>query len=156
MLCFSINLPYGLAYNTVRFVRVGAPCCFLELIDQLQKPICGTVGPSFAAFLEPLAHRHNVGSLSLFYGYCFGRFPCELAQLVTRPYSRRRSTRYSYRLHDFSVTMPRCYKDVHVNSSFPCTARFWHSLPIKWFPLTCDLNGFTSRINIYFLSVGSF
>ena len=45
----------------------------------------------------------------------------ELAQLVALPYSCRRSTSYYDRLRDFSVTIPRCYKDVNVNSFFPCT-----------------------------------
>ena len=34
-----------------------APGCYMELLDKLQKRICRTVGPSLAAFLEPLAHR---------------------------------------------------------------------------------------------------
>ena len=72
--------------------------------------ICRTVGPSLAASLEPLAHHRNVASLSLFYRYYFGRCSSELAQLVPLPYSRARSTCYSDRLHDFSVTIPRCYK----------------------------------------------
>ena len=33
-----------------------ASSCFLELLDKPQKQICRTVGPSPAAFLEPLAH----------------------------------------------------------------------------------------------------
>ena len=37
-----------------------APSCYLELLDKLQKQICRTVGPSLAAFLEPLAHHRNV------------------------------------------------------------------------------------------------
>ena len=69
-----------------------------------------TVGPSLAAFLEPLAHRQNVASLSLIFR--FGRYSSELAPLVPLPYSRGRSTLYSDRLHDFSVIIPRCYKDV--------------------------------------------
>ena len=80
----------------------------------------------------------------------------ELAQLVPLPYPRGRSTRYSDRLHDFSVTIPRCYKDVYVNSFFPRTARLWNSLPIECFPLTYDLSGFKSRINRHLLTVGSF
>ena len=48
-----------------------------------------------------------------------------------------------------------CYKDVYVNSFFPCTARLWNSLPIECFPLTYDLSGFKSRINRYLLIVGS-
>ena len=54
-------------------VWVGAPLCYLELVDKLQKRICRTVGPSLAASLEPLAHRQNVASVSLFYRYYFGR-----------------------------------------------------------------------------------
>ena len=37
-------------------VWAGAPSCYLELLDKLQKRICRTVGPSLAASLEPLAH----------------------------------------------------------------------------------------------------
>ena len=104
-------------------VWAGTPSFYLELLDKLQKRICRTAGPSLAASLEPLAHRRNVASLSLFYRYYFGRFSSELAQLVLLPYSRGRCARYSYRLHDFSVTIPRCYKDVYANHFFPRKAR---------------------------------
>ena len=97
---------------------------FLHLL-----PVLSLYGPSLA-------------SLSLFYRYYFGRCSSELGELVPRPYSRGRSTRYSDRLHDFSVTIPRCYKDVYVNSFFPRTARLWNSLPIECFPLIYDLSGF--------------
>ena len=59
-------------------VWAGAPSCYLELLDKLQKWICRTVGPSFAASLEPLAHRRNVASLSLLYRYYFARCSSEL------------------------------------------------------------------------------
>ena len=130
-------------------VWAGAPSCYLELLDKLQKRICRTDGPSLAVSLEPLTRRRNVASLSLFYRYF-------LAELVPLPYSQGRSTCYSDRLHDFFVTIPRCYKDVYVNSFFPCTARLWNSLPIECFPLTYDLSGFKSRINRYLLTVGFF
>ena len=68
-------------------VWAGAPWCYLELLDKLQKRICRTFGPSLAASLEPLVHRQNVASLSLFYRYYFGRCSSELAQLVPLPYS---------------------------------------------------------------------
>ena len=68
-------------------VWAGAPSCYLELLDKLQKRICRTVGPSLAASLEPLAHRRNVASLSLFYMCYFGRCSSELAQLVPLPFS---------------------------------------------------------------------
>ena len=125
-------------------VWAGAPSCYLELLDKLQKRTCRTVGPSPTASLEPLAHCRNVASLSLFYRYYFGRCFSELAQLVPLPFSRKRSTRYSDRLHDFFVTIPRCYKYVYVNSFFPRTARPWNSLSIECFPLTYYLSGFKS------------
>ena len=104
----------------------------------------------------------NGASLSLFYRYYFGRCTstctsklAKLAELVPLPYSGGKFTCCSDRLHDFSVTIPRCYKDVYVNSFFPCTARLWNSLPIECFPLTNDLNCYKSRINKH-LTVGSF
>ena len=118
-------------------VWAGSPSCYLELLDKLQKQIGRTVGPS------------------LFYRYYFGRCSSQMAQLVPLPFSQRRSTCYSDGLHDFSVTIPRCYKDVYVNSFFPCKTRPWNSLPTECFPLTYDLSGFKSRINRHLLTVGS-
>ena len=126
----------------------AAPNCYLELLDKLQKRICRPVGPSLAVSLEPLAHRRNVASSSLFCRYYIGRCSSELAQLVPLPYSRGRSTRCSDRLHDFSVTIPRCYKNVYVDSFFLRTAKLGNSLPIECFPLTYDLN-------LHLLTVGS-
>ena len=137
-------------------VWTGGPSYSLDLLDKLQKRICRIVGPSLAASLKPLAHLRNVANLGLFYRYYFGRCSSELAQLVPLPFSRGRSTRYSERLHDFSVTIPKCYKDVYVNSFFPCKAKLWNSLPIECFPLTYDLSGFKSRIKRHLLIVGSF
>ena len=125
--------------STIRFcieywchVWAGATSCYLETLDTLQKQLCRTVVPLLGGSLEPLAHRRNVASLSLFYRYYFGRCSSELAQLVPLPFSQGRSTRYSDRLHNFSVTIPRCYKDF--NNFFPHTARLWNSLPIECFP----------------------
>ena len=125
----------------------------MEVLDKLQKRICGTVGPSLAASLEHFANRGNVTSLRLFYRYYFGSCSSELAQLAPFPYSRGRSNRYSDRLHDFSVTIPRSYKGVYVN--IPRTARLWNYLPIECSPLTYDLNSFKSRINKHLLTVDS-
>ena len=105
-------------------VWAGAPSCYLELLNKLQKWICRTVGTSLVASPEPLAHRRNVASLSLFYRYYFGRCSSELAQLVPLPYSRGRSTCYSYRLHDFSVTMLQGCLCQHFLSSHSYTLKF--------------------------------
>ena len=37
-------------------IWAGAPSCYLDLLDKLQKRICRIVGPSLAPSLEPLAH----------------------------------------------------------------------------------------------------
>ena len=123
---------------------------------KLQKRICRTFGPSFTASLEPLACCQNIASSSLFYRYYFGRCLFELAQLVPLPFFQGKSTCYSDRLHDFSLIIPRCYKNVYVNSFFPRTATLWSSLSIECFLLTYDLNDFKSRINRHLLTVGSF
>ena len=137
-------------------VSAGAPSCYLDFLDKLQKRVCRIVDPSLAASLQPLGDHRNVASLSLFYRYYFGKCSSELAQLVPLSFSRGKPTCYSDRLHDFSVTIPRCYKDVYVKSFFPRTAKLWNSLPIEYFPLTYDLSGFKFRINRHLLTVGSF
>ena len=109
------------------------------------------VGPLLAPSYEALAHLWNEASLSLSYSYYFGRGSSELGPL---PSSCIRSTRYSNRLHDFSVTFCTCCKDVYVNSFFPHTARHGNSLPAEHFPFTYDLNGSTCRVNEYFFPWG--
>ena len=76
--------------------------------------------------------------------------------MVPLAYSRGRPTCYFDRLHNFSVTIPRCYEDVYVNSLLPSTARLWNCLPIECFPLTYDLSGFKFRINRHPLTVRFF
>ena len=130
-------------------VWAGAPNYYLELLDKLQKWICRTIGPSVAASLERLAHCRywNVGiTYHLFYRYCFVICLSELAELVPLPYSQGWSTSCSDRFHDFSVTIPKFYKDDYINNFFPHTARLWNYLHIEWFPLAYDLNGFKSRV----------
>ena len=130
LLCISIILQCGHACS---HVWAGAPDCYFELLDKLQKRIRRTVGPSLAASLEPLIHRRNVARLSLFYTYYFSRCSSELDEIVPLSYSRGTSARYSDKLHDISVTIP---------SFFPCTARLWYSLSTECFPFCYDLHGF--------------
>ena len=87
--------------------------------------------------------------------YYFGRCSSELAKLVPLPYSHRKLTPYSDRLHDFPVVIPRCYKDDHVNSFFPATFGLCNSVPTKCFSLTCDLNDHNFRGNGTLLFLGS-
>ena len=125
-------------------IWAGAPSCYLEFLDKLQKQIYRTVGPSLAASLEPLGHHRNMVSLSLFHRYCFGRCSSELAHLVPLPFSRGLLV---ILLDCMNFLSPRCYKDVYFNSFFPHTARLSNYLPLECFSLTYDLSGFKSRIN---------
>ena len=122
-----------------------------RILDELQKWICRTVCPSLAAYLEPLAHHQNLASLSHYLVdvhlnclNCFHFLILEGGLLVI------------LMMHCFSVTTPRYYKGVYVNSFFPLTARLGNSLRKECVYLTYDLSGFKSRTNRHFLTLGSF
>ena len=131
-------------------------CCYLDMLDKLQKRVCRTFGLSLTACFEPLAYCRNLASLIPFYRYYFGTCSLELAEMVPIPHSCGTSTRYSNRLHDLSVTIHRCFKNVSVNHFFSHTARHWKYLPEESFSLTYDLNRFKYRFNRYFSSLGPF
>ena len=76
-----------------------------------------------------------------------------MAQLDPLPFSQGRSTRYSDRLHDFSVTIPRYYKESMSTVTFLAQLDS-NSVPIECFPLIYNLNGVKSRINRNLLTVG--
>ena len=124
--CFVSLQIYHVALHGILLSCLG--WCSLLLLRNVKKQICRTVGSTLAASLEPFPHRWNVTSLRVFYRYYFGRCSSELAQVLPFPYSWGIYTRYSDRLHNFSVTVPRCYKDVFVNSFFLRRARLWNSL----------------------------
>ena len=115
LLYTSINLPYDHLWNTV--VLHG-----LELLVATWNCWISNKLVPFPCCLS-LTLGQNVANLSLFYRYYFGRCLFELAQLVPLPYSQGRSDFYSDRLHDFSVSNPRCYNNIYVNSFFVHTAR---------------------------------
>ena len=62
----------------------------------------------------------------------------ELAQLVLVPCSCGRSPRYSYRLHDFYVTIPRYFENVFGNSFFPCRSYTLELFACKMLSLTSN------------------
>ena len=137
--------------------RLGwCPQLLLGIVRQATKTDMQDCWSSTCCFSWNLGSSSKCGQLKSFLYYYFGRCSSKLAQLVPLPFSWGRSTDYSNRLHDFSVTIPRCYKDIYVNSFFPRTAKLWNSLPIECFSLTYDLSGFKSRTNRHFLTVGSF
>ena len=155
LFCISINLLYHHAWNIV----VLSGLRFLAATWNCYISYKNIYAGLFVLHLLPLlnfAHRQNVASLSFFYRYCFGRCLSELFQLLPLPFFWGRSTCYSDTLHDFSATLPRCYKNVYVNSLFPSTSRLLNSRLIECFLLTYDLNGFKSRINRHPLTIVSF
>ena len=157
LICFmrliSLEVALYLFKSTILFcmkyfcnVWVDSPSCYLELLDNLQRWSCRTVGLLF----DTLADRRNVARLSFFYRYHFERCLSELAQLFLLPYSRGKSNRYPNRLDTFPVTIPRCYKDFYVNSFFPHTSWLSNNLPMQCFPLIYGLNVFKSRIERHY------
>ena len=98
----------------------------------------------------------NVASLNLLYSFLFVSCLFGFVQLIPRPCSWGRRLEVILIDYDFCITIPRCYKDIYVNSFFRVTAKCRNSLPKECFPLTYDLNGFNSRINRHLLTVGSF
>ena len=133
LLCISINLPYDHEWETAVMPDLVFLANTWECYISYKNISAGLL------VLHLLAHHRNVASLSFFYRYYFGRCSSELAQVDPHPWSQGRSSSYSDRLHDFSVTIPGYYKDVYVNSLF-----------------SRDPNGFKSRTNRHYLTVGSF
>ena len=76
-------------------VWAGAPRCYFNVLDKLQKWIFRNVGPSSAASLETLAHNGIAASLILSYRHYFDRRSYELAELVPLSDSCDKSTHCS-------------------------------------------------------------
>jgi ribonucleases P/MRP protein subunit RPP40 len=121
----------------------------LSLLDKVQRRIVNIVGPALAANLQPLSHRRNVASLSLFYKYYNGRCSKELASLVPSTKIHSRVTRHSIKSHPFTVTVPKCSKNSYLSSFFPRTSVLWNSLPSSCFPDSYNLQSFKSSVNCY-------
>ena len=103
------------------------------LIFQIPPPreVIKIYSPSFNSFKK--GGEGGGGGQS--YGrYCLGRYSSKLAQLVPLLFLWGRSSHYSDRLYNFSVSIPRWYKHVYANRFFARTARLWNSLPreLKW------------------------
>ena len=132
---------------------VGTPKYYLEMTDKLQKLICRILGPSFAASLELLVHRWIVASLRLFNRYCFGRFLSDLPKLLSIPYSWGGLLVI---LIDCMFFLSLFLDVIRIPMSTVSFLAQLDYLPIEFFPLTYDLNGFKSRINKQLISVVTF
>ena len=108
------------------------------------------VSPSCPAPLEPSTHCQSVAGLSFSYSCYFDICSSELEEPVLLAHTRGSSTGYSNRLHDFSVIIRGCYKDVYINSFFSHTPRLWNSLHAECFPLTYDSSMYKCRYQATF------
>ena len=137
-------------------VWVGAASCYLELLDKLQKRICGTVGPSLAACLEPLAHCQNVTSLSLFYRYYFGRCSSDWLNLFHFLFLEGGLPAIVIDCMIFLSPFLDVARMSISSVSFFAQLNLWNFLPIECFLVTIYRSGFKSIINRHLLTVGSF
>ena len=80
-------------------VWAGASVEILSLLDKVQRRVVNVIGPTLAANLQPLSHRRDIASLSLFYKYYHGRCSEELSSLVPSTRVATRVTRLSQRSH---------------------------------------------------------
>ena len=123
----------------------------LNLLDRVQMHIVNLVGSDLSANLQPLSHRRDVVSLSLFYKYYHGNCSSELADLVPPKRVSVRTTHFSEWLHPHSVKPPRCRRNFYRYRFFPRTADLWNSLAEECFPPEYDLTTFKARVNQFLL-----
>ena len=145
LLSISIDLPYNTVVMSGLLLLVATWNCWISYKNRY----AGLLVLHLLSLLNP--HCWNLARLSLFCRY----YLWKMFIWIGSTHSIFTSTRYSDSLHDFSVTIARCYKDVFVNSFFPDTYRLLISLPIECFPWTSDLNGLKSGIDRHLLTVCS-
>ena len=119
----SVFLPYGHTQNTVVMYWLvllvaswNCQICYKNAYARLLVlPLLPVLNPWLIVEMQP-AYFFSVGNY-------FGRCSSELAQLLPLPSCRWKSTCYSDKLHDFSVTISACYKNVYFKSFFLHIAR---------------------------------
>ena len=121
----------------------------LSSLDKIQNRMRGLVGDELFASLQPLSHRRNVASLSLFYRYFQGKCSEELHSLVPKKREFTIPTRFSEtcELHPHFLELSMARTEFHSKSFFPRVAAMWNSLPPTCFPANYDLDIFKFRVN---------
>ena len=92
-------LATNIVYKYCCHIWAGAPASCLDLLDKIQKRVVNLVGPILSSSLQPLSHRRDVASLSLFYRYYHDKCSSELQGLVPSSWLPVRSTRFSKKSH---------------------------------------------------------
>ena len=139
LLFISINLPTAL-YGILLSCLGG---CSLLMLDKNR-----SVGLSIRNLLPVLnlSSSSKCSQLKSFLlTYYFGRCTSELDEQFLLSPSHNRSTPHSNRLHDFSVTILRCYKNDFDNNFSTRKARFWNFLFAESFSLYYDLKARVTR-----------
>ena len=126
-------------------VWAGAPSCYLELLDKLQKRICGSIGPLLAVSLEVLACRHNVATWSLFFKY----------YLVDVLQNWLNWLHFPFLEGGLLVTLIDCMIFLSPFLDVTRISVSTVSFLAECFPLAYDLGGFKSRIKRDLLTVSS-
>ena len=129
----------------------GAPAHLLNLLDRIQNRVSNMIGPQLSLKLQPLSHRRDVASLSLFYKYFHGHCSEELASLVPSRKIFTCKTRLAAKAHEFTVEEPLISKNFRRSSFFPRTSRIWNSLSSDCFPPSYNLQSFKCSVNKYLL-----
>ena len=135
-------------------IWAGASKTCLSSLDKVQRRLRRLVGDSLFTTLQPLSHRRNVASLSLFYRYYNGKCSQELQKMVPCCKTFGRNTRYSTRVqknHPHFLQVEGIYPKYHMDSFFPRTASLWNTLPSDCFPDSYDLDFFKKRVNKFLL-----
>ena len=105
-------------------IWAGAPISSLNILDRVQRRLFNLLGENLYSKLQPLSHRREVASLSLFYRYFHGHCSEDLASLMPRRYSSFNSSIQTHRsgLNNWAVYLPRRNTSTYSNSFIPRTA----------------------------------
>ena len=125
----------------------AAPPSTLRFLDSIQRKAIGLINdPVLTGRLPSLAHRRDVGDLSLFYRYLHRLCSEELASIIPSLAVRSRVTR-SLPMHPYTVQLQKPRTSHYLRFFIPRLSRLWNSLPADVFPSSPNLQSFKSRIN---------
>ena len=114
-----LELPTNLPYDNVWNIVFMSGLVLLVATWNCQVSYKSRYAGLFVLHLLPVLNPWLIVEMSPAYGSSIG---ITLVDVWSLPYSGGRSTRYFDRLHEFSVTISRSYKDVYVNNFFSRTA----------------------------------
>ena len=117
------------------------------LLDRIQNRVNNLIGPELSQKLEPLSHRRDVSSLSLFYRYQSGLCSSQLHRSVPPLKQCKRQLRSAASSHKYTLEVTRCRTAHYQNSFFPQTTKLWNTLPANVFPDSPNLTKFKTSIN---------